>query len=192
MRRSPWWPRQSGPRQESSFAAASDHFIWKGATGGLQHSVVLWLHPRDCLWLWTVELTNPHAQPVECDAILTQDIGLGNDSFVMNNEAYASQYIDHHVAQHPRYGPVVMSRQNLAQGSGHPWVAHGCFDGALAFATDAMQLPGPRCRDTLRIDPERDLPNERLQHEVACPMIQSRLANDRAGRADCVEVLRSV
>ena len=70
-------------------------------------------------------------------------------------------------------GPVVMSRQNLAQGTAHPWVAHGCLEGAAAFATDAMQLLGPAYRDTGRIDPELDLPSERLQHEVACPMIQS-------------------
>ena len=40
-----------------------------------------------------------------------------------------------------------MSRQNLAQGGGHPWVAHGCLDGAAGFATDAMQLFGPAYRD---------------------------------------------
>ena len=91
----------------------------------------------------------------------------------MNNEAYASQYIDHHVARHPRCGPVVMSRQNLAQGGAHPWVAHGCLEGAASFATDAMQLLGPHYRDAGGIDPGRELPGERLQHEVACPMVQS-------------------
>ena len=34
--------------------------------------------------------------------MLLQDIGLGERGFLMNNEAYASQYIDHHVARHPR------------------------------------------------------------------------------------------
>ena len=51
------------------------------------------------LWLWKVAL-NAGSQSVECDAILVQDIGLGNDGFVMNNEAYASQYIDHHIIRH--------------------------------------------------------------------------------------------
>ena len=118
---------------------------------------------------------------MQCDAILVQDIGLGNDGFVMNNEAYASQYIDHHVVRHPTCGPVVLSRQNLPQGSGHPWVAHGCLDGATGFATDAMQLFGPQSRDGVRIDAERDLPGARLQHEVACPMIQSPLATLEPG-----------
>ena len=162
-----------GPGAKVSLAAADDRFTWEGATPGVRHSVSLWLHPQQNLWLWRVRVANVHAQPLACDAILVQDIGLGDRGFVMNNEAYASQYIDHHVARHARCGPVVMSRQNLAQGSGHPWVAHGCLDGAAGFATDAMQLLGPPYRDAGRIDPERDLPSERLQHEVACPMIQS-------------------
>ena len=108
-----------------------------------------------------------------CDAILVQDLGLGGRGFVMSNEAFASQYIDHHIARHVRCGPVVMSRQNLAQGAAHPWVAHGCLEGAVACATDAMQLLGPSYRDTGRIEAMCDLPDERLQHEVACPMIQA-------------------
>jgi 1,2-beta-oligoglucan phosphorylase len=94
----------------------------------------------------------------------------------MNNEAYASQYIDHHIVSHPRCGPVVLSRQNLAQRGRHPWVAHGCLDGAASFATDAMQLFGPAYRDAgmIRLEPGSSLPGERLQHEVACAMIQSR------------------
>ena len=51
-----------------------------------------------------------------------------------------------------------MSRQNLAQGGAHPWVAHGCLDGAAGFATDAMQLLGPAYRDSGRIDGGRELP----------------------------------
>ena len=99
----------------------------------------------------------------------------------MNNEAYASQYIDHHVARHPRCGPVVMSRQNLAQSGAHPWVAHGCLDGAAGFATDAMQLLGPGYRDADGIDPAVELPSERFQHELACPMIQSRTVTLESG-----------
>ena len=98
----------------------------------------------------------PRPSPVSCDSILVQDLGLGDRGFLMNNEAYASQYIDHHVARHPRCGPVVMSRQNLAQGGAHPWVAHGCLEGAAGFATDAMQLLGPRYRDAGEIDPGRE------------------------------------
>lgn len=162
-----------GSGAKVSFACAADRFTWEGATAGVRHTVTLWLHPDLRLWLWRVQLANTEARPVECDSILVQDVGLGDRGFVMSNEAYASQYIDHHVARHARCGPVVMSRQNLKQSSGHPWVAHGCLEGAAGFATDAMQLLGPAYRDAGRVDPTRDLPSERLQHEVACPMIQS-------------------
>ena len=109
------------------------------------------------------------------DAILIQDIGLGDRGFLMNNEAYASQYIDHHIARHPRYGPVVMSRQNLPQGGRNPWVVHGCLDGASGFATDGKQLFGPafRDRDAFPFPFGASLPSKRLQHELACAAIQS-------------------
>ena len=162
-----------GPGAQVSFGAAADRFTWDGATRSVRHRVSLWLHPQHKLWLWRVEVANTGAEPVTCDAILVQDVGLGDRGFLMNNEAYASQYIDHHVARHPRCGPVVMSRQNLKQSSGHPWVAHGCFEGASGFATDALQLLGPPYRASGEIEPGLDLPSERLQHEVACPMIQS-------------------
>jgi cellobiose phosphorylase len=166
-----------GPSAKVSFGGSADCFTWAGATSGVRHDVSLWLHPRHKLWLWRMEVANTGAQAIACDAILVQDVGLGDRGFLMNNEAYASQYVDHHVARHPRCGPVVMSRQNLAQSSGHPWVSHGCFDGAVGFATDAMQLLGPHYRDKGEVDPGLDLPNERLQHEVACPIIQSATVN---------------
>jgi 1,2-beta-oligoglucan phosphorylase len=162
-----------GPSAQVSLGAAADRFTWDGGTSSVRHHVSLWLHPQHKLWLWRVEVANTGAGAVSCEAILVQDVGLGDRGFLMNNEAYASQYIDHHVARHRRCGPVVMSRQNLKQSSGHPWVAHGCFEGAAGFATDAMQLLGPSYRDADEIDPGLDLPSERLQHEVACAMIQS-------------------
>jgi 1,2-beta-oligoglucan phosphorylase len=170
-----------GPGAQVSFGATADRFTWDGTTDGVRHRVSLWLHPQHQLWLWLLDVANSRSGAVACDAILVQDVGLGDRGFLTSNEAYASQYIDHHVARHRRYGPVVMSRQNLTQSSGHPWVAHGCFEGASGFATDAMQLLGPQYRDSGEIDPGFDLPSERLQHEVACPMIQSAIVTLKPG-----------
>ncbi|MFO1210132.1 MAG: hypothetical protein U1E40_13065 [Amaricoccus sp.] len=173
-----------GPEADVVFAAAADHFAWAGTTAGLRHEVTLWLHPRADFWLWQVRVANAGARPLSCDATLVQDVGLGDRGFVMSNEAFASQYIDHHAATHPSCGPVVMSRQNLAQGGTHPWAAHGCLDGAAAFATDAMQLLGPAYRDRGGLDPGRELQKEVLQHEVACPTIRSRAVRlDPGGEA---------
>lgn len=164
-----------GPGAKARFAAGADCFTWVGETGGLRHCATLSLQPQEAAWIWRLEVQNLNAFNLEFDAILVQDIGLGERGFLMNNEAYASQYIDCHVAQHGRYGPLVMSRQNLAQNGRNPWAVHGCLDRARAFATDAMQVFGPTFRD--RTAPlfadGADLPAARLQHEFALVAIQS-------------------
>lgn len=164
-----------GPSARADFAALDDRFVWEGEAPGIRHHTTLWLHPERALWLWQVEVANVGDAPLTCDATLVQDVGLGSRGFVMGNEAYASQYIDHHVADHPTAGAVVMSRQNLAQAGAFPWLAQGCADGAAAFATDALQLLGPAFRDDAHL-PAGDLPASRLQHEVACPIVRSRPA----------------
>ena len=95
------------------------------------------------MWLWRVDVVNRRDSELACDAVFIQDLGLGEQGFLMNNEAYASQYLDHHIAQHPRLNHVLMSRQNLSQGGTYPWAAHGCLQGAAGFATDFRQLMGP-------------------------------------------------
>jgi cellobiose phosphorylase len=154
---------------------AEDRVVWEGETGGIRHRVTLRLQPNDAAWLWHVQAVNARNDAVSLDAILVQDIGLGARGFLTNNEAYASQYIDHQIVRHPRHGPVVMCRQNLAQDGKHPWAVHGCLEGANGFATDAMQLFGPGYRDGEAIGFRfgEDIPSRRLQHEVACAAIQS-------------------
>ncbi len=164
-----------GPRAKVRFASSDSAFSWTGETGGIRHRVRLELHPAEPIWLWRVSLENTRSEPVDADVVLVQDIGLGDRGFLMNSEAYASQYIDHHIATHERFGPVIMNRQNLKQGGGHiPWLAQGCLEGAAAFATDAIQLV-----DSGRPDGQLvaafgvALLSERRQHEVACPALQS-------------------
>ena len=166
------------------FGAAGGRFVWEGETSGIHYRLTLSLHPREAAWLWHLEAMNSGAAARSLDAILIQDIGLGERGFLMNNEAYASQYIDHHIARHPAYGPVVMSRQNLSQGGRNPWfVAHGCLDGASGFATDGLQLFGPAFRDGdgFGFAFGANLPGTRLQHELACAAIQSSASRAAAG-----------
>ena len=166
-----------GPRANISLGVSADRIVWAGETRGIRHRVTLRLHPEDTAWLWHVQAFNARNTSVPLDVVLVQDIGIGPRAFLANNEAYASQYIDHHIVQHPRFGPVVMCRQNLAQDGKHPWIVHGCLDGAKGFATDAMQLFGPAYRDGVASGLESgDLPSSRLQHEAACIAIQSRRA----------------
>jgi 1,2-beta-oligoglucan phosphorylase len=164
-----------GPCANVRLLTAEDCFVWEGETEELRHRVTLSLHPREAAWLWRVDVTKTGNSTGAADAILIQDLGLGERGFLMNSEAYASQYIDHHIARHSQYGPVVMSRQNLTQAGRNPWVVHGCLDGASGFATDGIQLFGPAFRDTNAFPYPfgSDLPSARLQHELGCAAIQS-------------------
>ncbi len=164
-----------GPAASVHFGHGERVFCWTGETHGIRHSVRLELHPSEPIWIWRVALENGRATPVDADVVLIQDIGLGDRGFLMNSEAYASQYVDHHIATHQDFGTIVMNRQNLKQGGGHnPWLAQGCLEGAAAFATDAIQLAaGTRQNGQLVAPFGSDLPSERRQHEVACVALQS-------------------
>jgi cellobiose phosphorylase len=155
--------------------ATDDRIVWQGEAAGVAHEVSVRLAAQQNLWLWHVQVSNRRGETLSCDVLLIQDLGLGDLGFLMNNEAYACQYLDHHVARHPSMGPVLMGRQNLAQGGGHPWVAHGCLEGAVGFATDFLQLMGPAHRDGDYFAPPfgTSLPSSRLQHETACAALQS-------------------
>jgi 1,2-beta-oligoglucan phosphorylase len=172
------------PGAAVSFGAHGDRAYWQGEAGGLRHRATLWLHPSQAMWLWRLEVENESSREIPCDGIFVQDLGLGPRGFVMSNEAYASQYIDHTVGAHPRFGPVVMSRQNMAQDGRHSWVAHACLEGAESFATDAMQLFGPAYRDaeTIALGFGESLPGERLQHECACAILQTKSAALQPGQ----------
>ncbi len=156
------------------WGAGADRIVWEGEQSGVRHSVTLWLHPQSNVWLWRVDVLNHRDSELACDAILIQDLGLGDQGFLMNNEAYACQYLDHHVAAHPRIGQVLMSRQNLSQGGAYPWAAHGCLGGVAGFATDFRQVMGPDCRDAdgLRLPFGENLRSQRLQYETACAGLQ--------------------
>ncbi len=172
-----------GPCAKAEFGAGADRLVWQGEDGGLRHRVTLWLAPWKAAWLWRLDVENASGGGIACDAIFVQDLGLGPRGFVMSNEAYASQYIDHAIGAHPHFGPVVMSRQNMAQDGRFPWVAHACLEGAGSFATDAAQLFGPAYRDADRIALGfgESLPGERLQHECACAILQTKAALLRPG-----------
>jgi len=167
-----------GPEARARIGSARDRFVWGGESGGLAHRVTLWLHPDRNVWLWRVEATNRTGGELPCDAVLIQDLGLGDRGFLMGNEAYASQYLDHHIPHDRRLGPIVMTRQNLSQRGAHPWVAHGCLDGVAGFATDYRRILGPAGRDAdgFAIPFGVDLPSERLQYETGCAALQSKPA----------------
>lgn len=160
-------------------------FLWSGSAAGITHRVNLQLDARDSAWRWSLEVRNARRAMIVCDAVFIQDLGLGDPGFLMNNEAYASQYLDHHVALHPQLGSVAMARQNLAQGGRNPWILHACLEGAAGFATDLRQLLGPAHRDAdaFALPFGTALPSERLQHEAGCAALQSQPVELPPGRS---------
>lgn len=177
-----------GAEAKVRFGAGSTGFAWEGETAGIRHRVTLSLAAGETAWFWRVEITNDRRQAVPFDLVSLQDVGLGGRGFLMGSEAYASQYLDHQPVVHPGFGPVVMTRQNLSQGGRYPWLVQGCLDGAAAFATDALQVFGPAYRSggVLDLPFGEALPGTRLQHEVACPMIQSAARELEPGAAATV------
>ncbi|MBV9726115.1 MAG: cellobiose phosphorylase, partial [Gammaproteobacteria bacterium] len=165
----------AGAQRGCRLGASPQSFRWQGERDAIAYEVSLTLQPDRNVWLWGVQVRNERAAPLPCDALLVQDLGVGDPGFLMNNEAYASQYLDHHIAQHPRMGAILMARQNLPQGGRHPWVAHGCLQGARGYATDFLQLLGPAWRDADDFDIPfgTNLASVRLQHETACAAVLS-------------------
>ncbi len=174
-----------GPEAGLRIGGSDDRFVWEGEHRGVSHRVTLWLHPNSNAWFWRLDIVNRRESELSCDAVLIQDLGLGDQGFLMNNEAYASQYMDHHVAAHPRLSHVLMSRQNLSQGGTYPWTAHGCLEGAAGFATDYRDLMGPGYRDADQFGCGfgTALPSKRLQFETACAALQSKAASLAPGAA---------
>ena len=174
-----------GPEARLRVGGSNDRFVWEGEESGVSHRVTLWLNPRSSAWFWRLDVANRRESELSCDAVFIQDLGLGEQGFLMNNEAYASQYLDHHVAHHPRLNDVLMSRQNLAQGGTYPWAAHGCLEGAAGFATDFRDLMGPAYRDADQFGCGfgTPLPSKRLQFETGCAALQSKPATLAPGAA---------
>src|SRR5262249_10577987 len=116
-----------GPAARVRLGTNGDQLAWEGKTDGVRHLVPLRGRRDEAAWLWRVDVANTTETSIPIDAVFLQDLGLGARAFVTNNEAYASQYIDHYISHSPRLGPVLMSRQNLAQDGENPWVMHGCL-----------------------------------------------------------------
>ena len=175
----------AGAEASGQIGGADDRFVWQGEQRGVFCRVTLWLAPDSNVWLWRLAVENRRQTELPCDALFIQDLGLADPGFLMSNEAYACQYMDHRVARHPRAESVVMSRQNLAQGGAHPWAAHGCLDGAAGFATDLRELMGPACRDAdgFALAFGQRLSSQPLQYETGCAALQSKAATLAPGSA---------
>ena len=141
-----------GPRADVSFAADADRLVWDGSAGPVQHRVTLSLHPTEPAWLWH----RPVRRTDRAGALRRHPrAGCRPGRPRLPHEQRGLRLAVHRPPCRPpsrRCGPVVMSRQNLAQGGRHPWVAHGCLEGAAASPPTRCSCSG-RATATRRIDP---------------------------------------
>ncbi|MBA3849796.1 MAG: hypothetical protein C0502_07345 [Opitutus sp.] len=169
------WSQLVGATAE--FAHADGAASWRAAPWpGLVCVTTLSLHPQHAAWAWRVELRNDSAQTLRADVLHAQDLGLGDQGAVRNNEAYISHYLDLQPVADPALGHVVLARQNQPMAGGrHPWAAFACAEGAAAYCTDGWQFFGADHR--LTGEPaavrERSLPSRRWQYESALAGLQS-------------------
>jgi cellobiose phosphorylase len=163
-----------------AFAVVDAHAVaWSGMAGSIAHRVELRLHPALAQWSWNVELRSSTAIEQRCDLFFGQDVALIAEGAARHQEAYISQYIDHRAERDAALGWIVLSRQNEPQRSSeadavHPWIAHGCLEGASSFASDGCQFFGADHRSTGEPACLRGvgLPRKVQQHEFAFPSLQ--------------------
>ncbi|MGQ7570462.1 hypothetical protein ACTGY0_10605, partial [Streptococcus suis] len=81
------------------------------------------------------------------DIVYGQDIGLATKGAVQSNEAYVSQYLDHHIWQEGEE-LVVLSRQNQPQNEKFPALIQGSFQKLVGYSTDGYQFFGRSFKQT--------------------------------------------
>ncbi|MGO1198681.1 MAG: GH36-type glycosyl hydrolase domain-containing protein [Brachybacterium sp.] len=118
-------------------------------------------------WAWSVHLRHRGDAPLELDLLHTLDMALTELDAIRRNEQYVAQYLDLTPVQLPGSGGrdaslALAVRQNMP-GPSAPWAAVGASAPIAEWGTDALQLLDRRTGEGL--DPARDLPSERLQHE---------------------------
>ncbi|WEV57045.1 GH36-type glycosyl hydrolase domain-containing protein [Ligilactobacillus acidipiscis] len=129
----------TGPRSNSTVTYTDDSVSWTGKFDSIKYTVRLLV--TEAAWFWETKLSGP--QQVKAELTYTQDLGLGEESFVSTNEAYASQYIDRFVTQQD--GKITLSsRQNQIQKENYPYLQEGSFSELDSYSTDGFQFFGPQ------------------------------------------------
>lgn len=179
-----------GPGAAGSDVAFGDDTVqWTGEWRGLRYRVTCRPSPAAAAWLFDVQVERAGTDApaaLRCDAVLVQDVGLASRGHVRNNELFTAQYIDHAAHADADAGWVVLSRQNLPQGSPgrHPWLMQGCLPRAAGFCTDGFDFFGARHRAG---EPPAALRSAVIgdrvrQYEAAYVAIQSAAAEVTPGR----------
>ncbi|MFT8324091.1 GH36-type glycosyl hydrolase domain-containing protein [Oenococcus sicerae] len=161
-----------GPESNSEFSLTEHAAKWSGEFDGISYIVTLYL--GDQKWFWNIDLTSDSDNSKQTDIFYTQDLGLGLPSFVSSNEAYASQYIDHHIEK--KAGKIsISSRQNQSQDGRFPYLQQGAFNPLQSYATDGFQFFGKSYKATGVPESltKAQLPNYNYQYEFSLIALQT-------------------
>lgn len=162
-----------GAKAGAEFSLTEMNAIYKGKVAGLNYQVTLEIGEEDT-WFYTVNVDNDGRT---IDIMYGQDVGIGDQGAVRNNEAYVSQYIDHSVYEKDN-GYVVCSRQNQGQSTGNPYLEQGSLNNIVGYATDGFQFFGLDYKETnIPHALTTNLPNEVYQYEFAYTALQTEKTN---------------
>lgn len=165
-----------GPGSPATWEFNEHGMIGYGQSGSLVFRIRLSLAESSPAWFWHVELENTGTEPVTCDLIHTQDIGIAHYGAVRLNEFYVSQYLDHSPLEHATQGTAIASRQNQAMGGSFPWTVIGSLGKGVSYATDALQFHGLANRAGASAAAlTSGLPGSLLQHEHSLVSIQDEM-----------------
>lgn len=158
-----------GSNAESHFSIHDNQLTWKGSLESVHYQVDFLLSEHNC-WFWRVTVSGEGT----IDIIYGQDLGLAKKGAVQSNEAYVSQYIDHHVTQEGGH-TVVSSRQNQPQDGKFPVIEQGSLQKIRSFSTDGYQFFKRAYKKTNQPQAllRETLDNEVYQYEFAYIGLQS-------------------
>ena len=158
-----------GSNSLSTFYSSQDQQTWKGDFEEINYQVDFKLATNN-QWFWRVLLSGKG----QVDIIYGQDLGLANKTTVTANEAYVSQYIDHHVTK-SKDKLVITSRQNQPQNGKFPAISQGCFQKTVGFSTDGYQFFDRKYKLTNQPEclKKECLENEVYQYEFAFVALQT-------------------
>ena len=159
-----------GSNSTSALYSSDERLAWIGEFLGVSYQVDFLLAPSG-IWFWKVSLKGS-GQKV--DVIYGQDLGNATQGAVQANEAYMSQYVDHHITKEE--GTIVVSsRQNQPQNGKFPVVEQGSLNRLVGFSTDGYQFFGREYKETNQPKAlsQKNLANEVYQYEFAYIALQT-------------------
>lgn len=157
-----------GSNAKSTFGYNEHQLQWSGVYRSVSYQVDFQL--AENVWFWRVRLSGSG----KVDIVYGQDLGNAAKGAVQSNEAYVSQYVDHHVTE-DQGRITVSSRQNQPQNGRFPLVEQGSFQSLKGYATDGYQFFGRSYKVTNIPEALQQelLPNEVYQYEFAYIALQS-------------------